>query len=127
MTEDASKAEDVFGRPSETVGATRTEKRTLTVGKMYKEGGIVKSEEVDEDTIEVHIPHGGIPMADVGFGCRMTVNMGNFESVQLAVDIKLPCYLEELDDCFRAAKTIVDAKLNKEVSVLKEYRAEKKD
>jgi hypothetical protein len=105
---------------------TGTSRRHISVGKTYLEGGIVRREDADEEPIEVRTMDPSIPQAEVGFGARMTINLGNYESVQISVEVKLPTCLEEVDEAIRTAKNLVDGKLNKEVADIKEYRAAKK-
>lgn len=102
-----------------------THKTLLTVNRMYKEGGIQVGEEHDETPIELRVPTREVPMAKVGASSRMTLNMGNYESVQLEVTVELPAYVEELGPAYETAKKFVDDHLNKEVKAIREYRAAK--
>lgn len=97
---------------------------TLKVSRTWKDGARVTKEESEEEKIEV-AQYLTTP-ANVGFACSMTKNMGNYESVKFDVSCHLPCYSEELDAAFAAAKKFVDMQLNKEVAALIEYRDEKK-
>jgi len=51
--------------------------------------------------------------------------MGNYETCQLEVSIRVPCYVEEIDDAYKCAKKIVDLHLNREVKAIREYRDQK--
>jgi hypothetical protein len=104
-----------------------TEVPRISVRKLYKEGAIIKSETEDEEMIEVEIPHPEVPLASVGFNARMTINLGDYESVQLGVSCVLPCYVDELDDAFMVAKKFVDRRLNQEVGAVRDYRKGKSD
>jgi len=93
---------------------------------MYKEsGGIVVGESHEEHPIEIQVPVVGLAMASVGASSRMTLNMGNYESVQLEVNVVLPCYVEEVDSCYKTAKQVVDLHLNSEIAAIRTYRSEK--
>lgn len=101
--------------------------RTISIGKMYKSGNVLLKQEGSEDMVEVPVPVSGIPIAEVGASCRMTINLGNYETVQLEVSVKLPSYVTELEDAYRAAKAFVDHHLNKEVAAIREYRAKSRE
>jgi hypothetical protein len=100
----------------------RTHRTTVTMTKMYKDGGVVVQETEDTEDIEVCVPEAGVPLAEVGAEGRMTINLGNYESVQLGVFIRLPCVVEEVNDCYQAAKKLVDLHLNKEVAEIRAFR-----
>jgi hypothetical protein len=92
---------------------------------MYSESGTLKSEEPDEEAIEISVPAANVPLATVGCTANMTINMGSYESVKLGVSITLPCYVEEIDGAYKYAKKLVDLRLNKEVQDIKAYRAQR--
>ena len=98
---------------------------SIQVTKVWTEAGTRKDEKGEEELIEVKT-FSGVPLATVGFNCRMTLNLGNYESVQIGVIATVPCYKEEMEDAFIAAKKFVDLKLNAEVSAIRDYRAKKK-
>jgi len=101
------------------------ETRVLTVSKQYRKSGVVTKDEVDEEFVEVPVPHADIPMAEVGYDARMTLNMGNYETCQVGISVRLPCYPVELEEAHATAKKFVDLRLNKEVDALREYRKSK--
>lgn len=94
----------------------------MNTSKMYKEGSVLVGDVQTEHPIEIRVPIAGVPMAEVSAEARMTINMGNFESVQIGVSVKLPCFVEEITDAYKAAKKLVDTHLNKEVSDIRQYR-----
>lgn len=96
----------------------------VSTHRTYKEAKIVKSEEMSEDRILVREFVGTV--AEIGAEARMTINLGDFESVQVGVSVRLPAYVEELEEAYKAAKAFVDMKLNKEVQDIREYRASKR-
>jgi hypothetical protein len=98
---------------------------TVSVRRLYKEGKVVTKETEDEIMLDIELPHPEASLAQVGFNARMTINLGDFESVQLGVSCVLPCYVEELSEAFVAAKQFVDLKLNTEVGAVRDYRKEK--
>ena len=88
--------------------------------RTYKEGGVVTKEESSEELIDVRMFEGEI--AHVGHNARMTISLGNYESVQVGVHCTLPCHIEELNSAYTTAKAFVDKKLNEEVKQVREYR-----
>lgn len=92
----------------------------VSTTRTYKEGGVVSKEECSEEQIDVRLFEGEI--AHVGHNARMTISLGNYESVQVGVHCTLPCHIEELNDAYTTAKAFVDKKLNEEVSQVREYR-----
>ncbi len=110
----------------ETKQADHSHTTMITVQKKYKEGAVIVGEKQSEHTVEVQMPPIGVPLAKVGAEARMTINMGNFESVQLGVSVELPCVVEEVSDCYKAARALVDLQVNKEVSDIRAYRDTKK-
>jgi len=95
------------------------------VSRLWKESGVVAREEADEELIEVPMVVEGAMVANVSFGNRLTLNMGNYESCQLSVAVTIPCYLPELNTAYKAAKSFVDMKMAAESRALKEYRSSK--
>lgn len=98
----------------------------IHIEKLWKEGKTVTDEVSDEDFIDVQVPVEGVPLATVGFNCKMTLNLGDFESVSVGVFASVPCYKEEMDTAFIMAKKFVDKRLNKEVDAIVKYRDEKR-
>jgi len=121
-----SESSDVGSKIStDALTSAKSERRMLTVTKMYHRSGVLDREESDDEPLEVEVPAADVPLASVGFGVRMTVNMGNYETVQVGVNAQLPCYVEEMDDALTTAKNFVDVRLNKEVKALRDYRKER--
>lgn len=52
------------------------------------------------------------PVANVGFNCSMTKNLGDFNSLKVGVSLHLPCYVHEIHETYDHAKEFVEAKLN---------------
>jgi hypothetical protein len=99
-----------------------TKSTAIQVTRMYKEGRILSREEADEEIVEIVVPPRGIPLAEVSADVRMTINMGNYESIQIGVRVQLPCMVHEIADCYKAAKSLVDLRLNQEVTGVRAYR-----
>lgn len=91
---------------------------TIKVSRMYRNGKSLVREEADAEPIEVRKFDGNV--AKVEFSARTTINLGNYESVQIGVSVSLPTYVEELEECYQAAKQFVDLKLNAEVAAVRE-------
>ena len=98
---------------------------TISVSRMYKYGGEITSEESEDSQIDIMIPHHRANLAQIGCSARMTINLGDYEAVQLGVSCVLPCYVEELEEAYASAKKLVDLKLNKEVTAVREFKTSK--
>lgn len=48
--------------------------------------------------------------ATVEIPISVTTNLGNYESVRTGVTITLPCYVEDIDECFAKAKKFAEGK-----------------
>lgn len=97
----------------------------MNVTRLWKTSGRVEKEEADEHPIEVAAPVPGVPLAQVTHGGRLTLNMGNYETAQVTVEVTLPCYPEELDVTYKAARSFVEQRMNAEATALREYRKKK--
>jgi hypothetical protein len=95
------------------------------VSRLWKASGRVEKEEADEHPIDVAVPAAGVPVAHVTHGGRLTLNMGNYETAQVTVEVTLPCYPEELDVAYKAARSFVEQRMNAEASALRDYRKKK--
>jgi hypothetical protein len=125
MNDDALGEEEVQEMVEETAkpeSPLATKSRTIQVTRMYKEGRIVSREESEEEVVEIVVPPSCIPLAEVSADVRMTINMGNYESIQIGVRVQLPCMVHEIADCYKAAKSLVDLRLNQEVTGVRAYR-----
>lgn len=99
---------------------------TVEVSRTWKDGKAIVDEENNEEKIEVKTLLDTARVARVSFGGRMTVNMGNFESIQVSVGIELPCYVEEIPDAYLAVKDMVDQRLNREIEDCRAVRQQKR-
>lgn len=98
------------------------------VSRVYKDHGIVKNEEhTVTEMIEVQTYAPNIPLAHVEFASQMTLNLGNFESVQCRVAVTLPSRLEEVNESYLSAKQFVEERLTKEMDEIRDYRASKQE
>lgn len=57
----------------------------------------------------------------VGFG--LTINLGNYESARLDVSVEVPCYKEQVDDAYQAAKGWVEQRIHQEIEEIKSSSA----
>lgn len=69
-------------------------------------------ETVEEETIAVH--EFVTTPAEVEVGVALTLNLGNFESAKLNVNVRVPCYKEELDAAYLFAQSFVESRVSKE-------------
>lgn len=78
-----------------------SEHETLSVTTAYKVSGEqIDGEEVD-DVIQVRTFL--VPPAKVGVRLGRTINMGNYESLQVSVSVEIPCYVEETGAAYEHA------------------------
>ncbi len=72
----------------------------------------------EEETPVAEVISRDAPMANVGFGVQRAINMGNYESVKISVDIHVPslCDEQEIEDNFEFARGWCEAKLDEIVS-----------
>lgn len=90
---------------------------TLTVTKQFKlQSGEAEADPVDE-VIEVTKFETEPAKVRVGFG--LTINLGNYESARLDVSVEVPCYKEQVDDAYTAAKDWVEQRVQQEVAEIK--------
>jgi hypothetical protein len=90
---------------------------TLTITRQYKlQSGEAEADPVNE-TIEVTKFETEPAIVHLGFG--LTINLGNYESARLDVSISVPCYKEQADDAYAAAKVWVEERVQQEVAEIK--------
>jgi len=71
-----------------------------------------EDEEVSDEHIEVRPFKSEVARVRVSKG--LTINMGNYESARIDVDLMLPCYPEEVKEMMKYVDTLVEAKLIEE-------------
>lgn len=92
--------------------------------RRYFDGKILtREDEESPETIELVRPPEGVPMASVSYGCTMTLNLGDYESLKLSCMVTLPTPVEELGEAWEAAKAFASVRLNKEIADAMAYRA----
>lgn len=72
----------------------------------YDEG-----EEGEEDVVEVKEFPENVEPAHVSATMGMTINLGNYESAKVSVTTTLPCYPEEVEEAYEAAKNFSGKKM----------------
>lgn len=72
----------------------------------YDEG-----EEGEQEVIEVKEFPENVEPAHVSATMGMTINLGNYESAKVSVTTTVPCYPEELDEAYEAAKNFSGKKM----------------
>lgn len=66
---------------------------TVTRSKLLRGSG-----DEETETGELEVRNFETEPAEVGMSCERTVNIGNYSSLKMRVDIKVPCYVEEIAD-----------------------------
>lgn len=124
-------AEAMAGIPAEKTATllptTPTAHKTTSamISKIFKKDGTIVKEVADEDLIRVNVPPDEVPLASVSVNGKMTINLGNFESVTFGVHVTVPAIVEDIESSYRFAKAYVDRKLGSEMAALREARAER--
>jgi len=74
-------------------------------------------EVVENDYLEIRPFVSEVARVRVSKG--LTLNLGNYESARVEVDVSLPCYPEELPETMEHVDRIVEAKLTAEVNSIR--------
>lgn len=99
----------------------------ITISRTYKDGNVLTKEESESlPGLKVKQYPVGVPLAQVTQGTRLTKNLGNFENVQIYVEVTLPCLVEEFSECYKTVQAIVEQKLGEQVNVINAHRTGKK-
>ena len=77
---EVKKRKEKVDRASTEVGGS-----LISVSRMYKTAGDITAEELSEEMIDITLPHPSAALAQVGYNARMTINLGDYESVQIGV------------------------------------------
>lgn len=87
---------------------------SVTVSRAFYNMGEMYSEEESTDTVSVPIFSNP---AHVKVSGSVTKNIGNYESVKVAVEVTLPCHAEgsEIEKAYDIASTFVNHKIQDEV------------
>jgi len=106
------------------VPAKFTVSRMYTGGKIqgawYNDNDELGEEGETEDVIAVlRFPEGVYP-AHVSATMGLTINLGDYESAKISVTTTLPCYAEEIDDAFEAAKNYSGMKMLSEKTFIED-------
>lgn len=86
----------------------KTAQPTASVTKEYKDGT-----GTEENFTMAPVTVRSSALAEVGFSCGLTKNLGNYESMKFEVRIMIPCdpTAEEIEATYSAAKEWVDGKV----------------
>ncbi|MEN3039809.1 MAG: hypothetical protein ABDI07_11815, partial [Candidatus Kryptonium sp.] len=88
-------------------------KKTKKSEKSLKQvnGYIVVDSVYGQETEKITVRNfADVPVATVGYTLGLTYNMGNYESVRVAITVNLPTYIEELDKAYEYARRFVEEK-----------------
>jgi len=97
--------------------------KTLLVHRIYTESGKITGEESNSEQVEIRGFAPDVALAQVGYNASATLNLGNYESAKVGVNIVLPTYVEEIEAAYEKAKKFVESKLEKEMQELTPYRS----
>jgi hypothetical protein len=88
------------------VSESRVGKGRVLVSRTYPKHPGKDSEEYEEFEVGVFTT----ATASVTVPISITHNLGNYESVKTGVIVTMPCYVEELDECFEKARAFAEEK-----------------
>jgi hypothetical protein len=94
-------------------------KGRVIVSRTYPKHPDKDSEEYEE--FEVGVFH--TATASVTVPISITHNLGNYESVKTGVIVTMPCYVEELDECFEKARDFAEEKSGEMSDFSTSYKA----
>ena len=96
--------------------ATKDVPTEVVVSRQFKFGadGAWTMPEVTEEKLSIH--RYVTQPATVGCELGATINMGNYESARVQVNVTVPCYREEVAGAFSWAKDFVEERFKKEVA-----------
>lgn len=101
-------------------------KPEVNISRTYKNGNIITKEEAEAfPGLNIKTFPAGARLATVTVGNRITKNLGNYESVQIYVEIALPTPIEEIQECYDAAQSLVEKKLMEQVDLVDQYKSSK--
>jgi len=89
----------------------------VSVKRQFKEDGDLFG--IDDDSDEMNVRDFCVEPARTGIRLNTTVNMGNFWSVSVQVNVDVPCYFEELDSAFNFAAKFAAERLESETEKAK--------
>lgn len=87
------------------------------------EGKIVKASQREELEV-IRVERFEVEPAEVGLELSRTINLGNFSSVRAGVSIRVPCYVEEIDNAYAFAEKFAKQRLLKEVEGITQWAQE---
>lgn len=85
----------------------------IRVSRTYKKSGKVVEEDGTSETIPVKTFAYGAPICSVTHSARRTINLGNFESLQIGIEVEVPCYKEELNEALAFSEEFVDQNMGR--------------
>lgn len=62
------------------------------------------------------------PHATVRVAYGLTLNLGNYESARVDAGVELPCYPEEVTECFEHAWKIAQGEIQDQIETLRESK-----
>lgn len=99
-------------------GKTLTKEEGVIRVKRTKFGQTTEKEEI------ISVRPFATATATVGYNGTRTVNLGNYNSIKVGVFCSLPCYVEELDSAFKAAKKFVEDRMEIEIEEIESSQQE---
>ena len=95
----------------------------IVVHRQYFNGKILTKEESEsQPLISPRAYPPGVQVGHATVGGRITINLGNYESVQLYVEVSVPAMIEELSEAYEVAHSFVERKLGTQKEAIESYK-----
>lgn len=91
------------------------EEGKILVSKHYQKGEFFDEEKIPVRKFET-------TPAKIKVGLGMTINLQNFESARVDVQVELPCYQEEVNEAIEEAKNLASKKVKQYIIEVKKKR-----
>lgn len=98
---------------------TQQEPGSVIMQRAFTHSGQIVRESEKSEPIHVRRFPSDVPVANITYGKGETINMGNYESIRIYVQISLPCPIEEIEQAYLAAEEFVAVKLEEETNSIR--------
>ena len=89
----------------------------VLVDRQFTKAGKLTDSDTVQDNLEVRTFLAAPAGVSVGYGA--TINLGDYESAKVNVQVSVPCYTEELDEAILFASGIAEKRVRREVAEIK--------
>ncbi len=89
----------------------------IVVTRSFRDRGVDVDEDAEEEALRVHKFVTTPAQVTARYG--LTLNLGNYESARVDVEVTVPCYVEEIEEAYAEAITFVEEKIRQDVDELR--------